>query len=112
MAGTVDVLIGGWSPGGGRRTGTIGSLVVGVTTSDGLAHIGNVGTGFTDVALRDLLGHFQSLELPSSPFDAVPAPHEFARSARSVQPKLGGEVAYARTRGRSRAAAGKAGHAG
>ena len=34
---TVDVLIGGWSPGSGRRTGTIGSLLVGVSTQDGLA---------------------------------------------------------------------------
>ena len=45
---TVDVLIGGWSPGDGRRTGTIGFLLVGVSTADGPAYIGNVGTGFTD----------------------------------------------------------------
>ena len=45
---TVDVLIGGWSPGGGRRTGTIGFLLVGVSTADGPAYIGNVGIGFTD----------------------------------------------------------------
>lgn len=53
---TVDVLIGGWSPGGGRRTGTIGSLLVGVSTADGLAYIGNVGSGFTDAALRVAVG--------------------------------------------------------
>jgi len=92
---TVDVLIGGWSPGGGRRTGTIGSLLVGVSTPDGLAYIGNVGTGFTDAALHDLLGRLTTLEVPSSPFDAVPVPHEFARNARWTRPELGGEVAYA-----------------
>jgi bifunctional non-homologous end joining protein LigD len=92
---TVEVLIGGWSPGGGRRTGTIGSLLVGVSTPDGLAYIGNVGTGFTDAALRDLFGRLTALEVPTSPFNAVPVPHEFARSARWVRPELGGEVAYA-----------------
>ena len=35
------------------------------------------------------------LEIPTSPFDAVAVPHEFARSARWVRPELGGEVAYA-----------------
>jgi bifunctional non-homologous end joining protein LigD len=92
---TVEVLIGGWTPGRGRRTGTIGSLLVGVSTADGLAYIGNVGTGFTDAALRDLLGRLTALEIPNSPFDVVPVPHEFARFARWVRPELGGEVAYA-----------------
>ena len=89
------MLIGGWSPGSGRRTGTIGSLLVGVSTADGLAYIGNVGTGFSDAALRDLLGRLAALETPTSPFDAVPVPQEFARFARWVRPELGGEVAYA-----------------
>jgi len=80
---------------GTSRTGTIGSLLVGVSTADGLAYIGNVGTGFTDAALRDLFDRLQQLEIPTSPFDAVPVPHEFARSARWVRPELGGEVAYA-----------------
>jgi bifunctional non-homologous end joining protein LigD len=92
---TVEVLIGGWSPGGGRRTGTIGSLLVGVSTADGLAYIGNVGTGFTDAVLRELHARLQQLEIPTSPFDAVPVPDEFARFARWVRPELVGEVAYA-----------------
>jgi ATP-dependent DNA ligase len=73
----------------------IGSLLVGLSTPDGLAYIGNVGTGFTDAALRDLLGRLTALETPTSPFDAVPVPDEFARLARWVRPELGGEVAYA-----------------
>ena len=89
------MLIGGWSPGSGRRTGTIGSLLVGVSTPDGLAYIGNVGTGFTDAVLRDLLGRLTALEIPTSPFNAVPVPREFARVARWVRPELSGEVAYA-----------------
>jgi bifunctional non-homologous end joining protein LigD len=95
---TVDVLIGGWSPGSGRRTGTIGSLLIGVSIPDGLAYIGNVGTGFTDAALHNLHARLSGLEIPTSPFDAVPVPHEFARFARWVRPELGGEVAYAEIR--------------
>ena len=66
-----------------------------MSTADGLAYIGNVGTGFTDAALRDLFHRLQQLEIPASPFDAVPVPPEFARFARWVRPELRGEVAYA-----------------
>jgi bifunctional non-homologous end joining protein LigD len=69
--------------------------MVGLSTQDGLAYIGNVGTGFTDAALHNLHGRLSGLEIPTSPFDAVPVPHEFARFARWVRPELGGEVAYA-----------------
>jgi bifunctional non-homologous end joining protein LigD len=92
---TADVIIGGWNPGEGRRTGTIGSLLMGLSTPDGLAYVGNVGTGFTDAALRDLLGRLAPLATPTSPFDAVPVPREFSRRTHWVRPVLGGEVAYA-----------------
>lgn len=92
---TADVLIGGWNPGDGRRAGTIGSLLLGLATPDGLAYIGNVGTGFTDAALRELTTRLAPLTIPTSPFDAVPVPREFSRKARWVRPELGGEVAYA-----------------
>jgi bifunctional non-homologous end joining protein LigD len=99
---TADVLIGGWNPGEGRRAGTVGSLLLGLSTPDGLAYVGNVGTGFTDAALRDLQGRLESLAAPASPFDAVPVPREFARRARWVRPELGGEVAYAELGGDGR----------
>jgi len=57
-----------------------------------LAYIGNVGTGFTETALRDLHRRLQQLEILSAPFDAIPVPHEFARFARWVRPDLAGEV--------------------
>jgi bifunctional non-homologous end joining protein LigD len=99
---TADVLIGGWNPGEGRRAGTIGSLLLGLSTPDGLAYVGNVGTGFTDAALRDLQGRLEALAAPVSPFDGVPVPREFARRARWVRPELGGEVAYAELGGDGR----------
>jgi bifunctional non-homologous end joining protein LigD len=68
-----------------------------VSTPDGLAYIGNVGTGATDAALRDLRHRLSALEIPNSPFDTVTVPHEFARVARWVRPEVGGKVACAET---------------
>ena len=44
----VEVVIGGWTPGEGRRAGTIGALLLGMYDEDGrLVYVGQVGTGFT-----------------------------------------------------------------
>jgi hypothetical protein len=42
-----EVIIGGWRPGQGRRTGTIGLLPLGVPDADRLRYAGHVGTGFS-----------------------------------------------------------------
>src|SRR2546429_26681 len=42
-----EVVIGGWRPGQGRRSGTIGSLLLGIPADEGLHYVGQVGTGFT-----------------------------------------------------------------
>ena len=42
-----EVIIGGWRPGQGRRTGTIGLLLLGVPDADRLRYAGHVGTGFS-----------------------------------------------------------------
>jgi bifunctional non-homologous end joining protein LigD len=42
---TQEVVVGGWKPGGGRRTGMIGSLLIGVPNDQGqLLYAGGVGT--------------------------------------------------------------------
>jgi bifunctional non-homologous end joining protein LigD len=51
-----EVVIGGWKPGAGRRAGTIGSLLLGIPTKDGLEYAGKVGTGFTPDRLKLLEG--------------------------------------------------------
>ncbi|MDP8928093.1 MAG: histidine kinase, partial [Actinomycetota bacterium] len=59
----------------------------------GLRYVGQVGTGFTDGARRDLPGRLTGLERRNSPFvDQVP--REAARHARWVDPELLGEVSY------------------
>ena len=88
-----DVVIGGWTPGEGRRRTMIGSLLLGVYHDHGLVYVGNVGTGFTDAMLADLAAMLRPLARSASPFDTdVPPP--FSRTARWVDPDLVGEVAY------------------
>jgi bifunctional non-homologous end joining protein LigD len=90
---TQEVLIGGWRPGDGRRAGTIGSLLLGVPTDDGLRYVGKVGTGFTHTALVDLRERLLPLARTTSPF-VGPVPLDQARRAHWVEPELVGEVEY------------------
>jgi bifunctional non-homologous end joining protein LigD len=87
-----EVVIGGWRPGKGSR-GTIGSLLLGIPTDDGLHYVGRVGTGFGQRALDDLERRLSPAVRKTSPFDDVPK--DVARDARWVTPKIVGEVAFA-----------------
>lgn len=90
---TQEVVIGGWRLGEGRRAGMIGSLLLGVPAAAGLQYVGRVGTGFTEVMLRDLLRLLSPLAADGCPF-AGPMPGEHTRHARWVRPRLVGEVEY------------------
>jgi hypothetical protein len=88
-----EVIICGLKPGQGRRTDTIGSLLLGVWDGPRLRYAGHVGTGFTQGALTDLTRRLRPLQRGDSPFSTtVSARH--ARSAQWVHPHLVGEVAY------------------
>jgi bifunctional non-homologous end joining protein LigD len=90
---TQEVVIGGWKPGQGWRSGGIGSLLLGIPGEEGLAFVGHVGTGFTVKMLEDLQARLRRLERRSPPFATeVPRPH--AKDAHWVTPKLVGEVVY------------------
>jgi bifunctional non-homologous end joining protein LigD len=102
-----EVVVAGWKPGQGNRTGLVGSLLVGVHSSSGsLLYAGHVGTGFSDAVLRMLTSRLEALRRPGSPFDG-PVPPEYARPAVWVEPRLVVEVTFDRwTRaGRMRAPA-------
>ncbi|GAA2989839.1 non-homologous end-joining DNA ligase [Actinokineospora diospyrosa] len=87
----VEVVIGGWRPGEGRRSEVFGSLLVGLPTPEGLRYVGHVGTGFTDHMLKTLTEKLHRLARKTSPFcndvDRV-------RGAQWVTPSLVGEVAF------------------
>ncbi|NUT92479.1 MAG: DNA ligase [Saccharothrix sp.] len=90
---TQEVLIGGWRPGEGRRSGTIGALLLGVPTPEGLHYAGKVGTGFTTPMLTDLQTRLHPLHRQTPPF-TTPIPPEHARNAHWVTPTLVGEVQF------------------
>ncbi|MBW3556961.1 MAG: non-homologous end-joining DNA ligase [Actinobacteria bacterium] len=86
-----EVVVGGWLPGAGNRTGRIGALLAGYNDEAGaLRFAGKVGTGFTDAELARLARLFDPLARPTSPFaDKVPY-----RQARFLEPRLVAEVEF------------------
>lgn len=88
-----EVVIGGWRPGEGRRAGSIGSLLMGIPTTGGLAYCGRVSTGFTGRMLNQLAAQLQPLERNTPPF-TTPIPADIARIAHWAEPLLVGEVSY------------------
>jgi bifunctional non-homologous end joining protein LigD len=89
-----EVIVGGWKPGAGRRTGMIGSLLLGIYDDGNLRYVGHVGTGFTQDMLTELMRELEPLARDSSPF-GTPVPAQHVRDARWVEPGLVGEVAFA-----------------
>jgi bifunctional non-homologous end joining protein LigD len=85
-----EVVIGGWLPGEGNRSGRLGALLVGVHEAGGLRFSGKVGTGFTDRGLDELGARLAPIEQPSSPF-ATKVPY---RNARFVRPELVCDVEF------------------
>jgi bifunctional non-homologous end joining protein LigD len=85
-----ELVIGGWLPGQGGRSATLGSLAVGFYEDGKLVYAGNVGTGFTQRTLQDLLVRLQALERPDSPFEGRQPP----KGTRFVEPELVAEVEF------------------
>jgi bifunctional non-homologous end joining protein LigD len=90
---TQEVIVIGWKPGEGRRAGTIGSLLLAVyDQNDHLSYAGHVGTGFTELALRQL--HQQLTPIARGTPAVGDVPREHARHAHWVEPALVGEVTF------------------
>ncbi|WP_341254388.1 ATP-dependent DNA ligase [uncultured Dietzia sp.] len=90
---TTEAVVGGWRPGKGGRSGSLGSLLLGLPAETGLTYIGRVGTGFSDKQARALLEELQPLTRKTSPFvEQLPA--DARRDAIWVLPKLVVEVRH------------------
>jgi len=87
---TADVVVGGWTEGSGRRSGSVGNVLMGLPTDSGLVYCGAVGTGFTDAELERLLALFRSLASDECPFTVK----EGFRNPNWVRPVLTAEVRY------------------
>jgi bifunctional non-homologous end joining protein LigD len=87
---TQDVVIGGWTPGEGGRSTSLGSLAVGVMEGDELVYCGKVGTGFTEQSLALVKRELDSLRIDSSPFSRRQPP----KGTIFVEPRLVAHVEF------------------
>jgi bifunctional non-homologous end joining protein LigD len=88
---TTDVVIGGWLPGEGGRSGRLGALVIGIPDEDGvLRYAGRVGTGFTQAELTRLGGMLEELATDASAFVGRQPP----KLTRLVEPRLVARVEF------------------
>ncbi len=90
---TQEVVIGGWTPGGGHRQGRFGSLLLGIPSPEGLRYVGQVGTGFTEATLDDLVGNLEASRSAENPF-TTDVPRRYGSVATWVEPRLVGEVVF------------------
>ncbi|MBN1528724.1 MAG: non-homologous end-joining DNA ligase [Thermoleophilaceae bacterium] len=87
---TQDVAIGGWTPGEGGRSKSLGALAVGVMEDGRLVYAGKVGTGFTETTLTTLMRDLEPLRRPDSPFEGRQPP----KGTIFVEPRLVAEAEY------------------
>jgi len=90
-----EMVVGGWTPGEGRRRNHLGALLVGYFESDGgkpvLRYGGKVGTGFKAEDLTSLAARLAPLERKTSPFGAGAKP---PKGATFVEPQLVAEIEF------------------
>jgi bifunctional non-homologous end joining protein LigD len=93
--GRQEFVIAGYTKGQGRRSGRFGSLILAYWEGDELVYAGNVGTGFTDSEIDELLRKLRPLERKGAPFAEVPKMPRVRRDAVVwVEPKLVAEVEF------------------
>jgi len=90
---TQEVVIGAIRPGKGGRAGSIGSLLLGIPSADGLQYVGRVGSGFSDRTLARLHEVLTPLRTDANPFIGIPRAD--ASDALWVRPETVAEVEYA-----------------
>jgi len=90
-----ELVIGGWTPGEGRRKKHLGALLVGYFEGEGserkLRYGGKVGTGFKQADLEDLTERLAPLARKTSPFEVGAAAPKLARF---VEPWLVAEFEF------------------
>ena len=69
--GRQEFVIAGYTKGQGRRSGTLGSLVLAAYRGAELVYVGNVGTGFTEKEIERLLKALKPLERDTPSFRVV-----------------------------------------
>jgi bifunctional non-homologous end joining protein LigD len=94
--GRQEFVICGYTKGQGRRSGRFGALVLGVRRGREWEWVGNVGTGFGERAIDELLAKLEPLRRKESPFPVVPKmPKVRKGDVVWVEPELVAEVEFA-----------------
>jgi bifunctional non-homologous end joining protein LigD len=91
--GRQEFVIGGWLPGAGRRSGRLGSILIGWFDQGGagdLHYAGKVGTGFKERDLEELGARLAPLASDANPFDADKLP----KGVNFVAPELVAEIEF------------------
>ncbi len=89
---TQEVVIGGWTDGAGNRAGSMGALLLGVQSDDGLRYVGKVGTGFNDQDRDSLMDLLRPATRTTNPF--TPTSDIKERGPHFVKPEIVGEVRF------------------
>src|SRR6185295_6844086 len=95
-----EFVVAGYTMGTGRRSSTLGSLILGSHDERRLLrYAGHVGTGFDGASLTDMLRRLEPLRRATSPFDEpVPAGGGRSRSGGAavwVEPNTVVEIKFA-----------------
>ncbi len=94
--GRQEFVIAGYTKGKGRRSGSLGSLVLAVTRGGELRYVGNCGTGFSEDEIGRLTARLRPLQRAEPPFHIVPRmPKVRKDDVVWVEPKLVCEVEFA-----------------
>ena len=89
-------MIVGYTRGEGRRAGSFGALVLAANEDGKLRWVGNVGTGFNERTIKDLLAQLEPLRVDGSPLHEVPKmPRVRKGDVVWVKPQLVAEVKFA-----------------
>ena len=93
--GRQEFLVAGYTRGQGRRATTFGALVLAVRKGEELVYTGNVGTGFTERTIEQLLQQLRPLERDTSPFAEPPKMPKVRRGdVIWVEPRLVVEIEF------------------
>jgi bifunctional non-homologous end joining protein LigD len=87
-----DCVILGWTPGQGGRGSTFGALLVGAYRDGKLMWIGQVGTGFTDQTLAQLMARLDEVAADAPAIDDPQLTR--SKGARWTRPELVCEVEF------------------
>lgn len=91
---SIDCVIAGFTEGKGKRSKTLGALLLGIWIGEKLHYLGRVGTGFDERKLKLLTTLLVKLETNKCPFTDFDEPPNIRKISHFTKPKLVAEIKY------------------